>query len=142
MLHYIKSVTGLEYHRSYKVEGEGLELYAKPFEKYKEWDFFILVFFIFYRTKIAREMLWKHTYHSMPYADEIYNKEQLKRYYHILVKDDDTLWRQAMVHVTLSDGTDEIVWFDTNEEAEKNIANVIKEWDLKQYHDLSTWKCQ
>lgn len=142
MLHYIKTVTGLKYYRSCKLEynKEGLEIYARPFEKYKEWDFFIIVFFIFYRTKIAKETLWKYTYNPMPYSYEIYNKEKLKKYRHILVKDDNTLWTQPKLHITLSDGTEETVWFDTEDEAETNAANVIKEWGLKPYYDLTVYR--
>lgn len=142
MLHYVKGVTGVKYTPMYRAEFEmqTLEVYAEPFQKYKEWDFFILICFLYYRTKIAKERLWKHSYHSMPYEYEIYTDKELKNHKHLIVKDDESLWMMPKVVVTLSDGTEETMYFDSNEEAEASVASLIKDWGLKQYFELNTWK--
>lgn len=140
MIHYIKEVTGLEYYPSQKYEYSHLwEVYAKPFEKYKVWDFFIVVFLQYYQTKIAKETLWKHKSSEFPDKSEIFNEKRLKDEYHILVVDG-KLYSQPKITVTLSDGVKETVYFDTNKEAEKNAAGIIKEWGLKQYNSLEIWK--
>lgn len=142
MLHYIKTVTGIKYEPMCKddMAMKTLKVYALPFQKYKEWHFFGIVFFVYYRAKIAKERLWKHTYHDMPYYGQIYTDEQLKKYYNLVVKEDGSLWCLSEVVVTLSDGTKETVYFESNEEAEHNIAKLIKEYGLKQYFSLNEWK--
>lgn len=140
MIHYIKEITGLEYYPSQKYEYSHLwEVYAKPFEKYKVWDFFIVVFLPYYRTKIAKEILWKHKLSEFPNNSEIFNEKRLKDEYHILIVDG-KLYSQPKITVTLSDGIKETAYFDTNNEAEKNAAGIIKEWGLKQYYPLEIWE--
>jgi hypothetical protein len=140
MIHYIKSVTGVEYTPSYitHLGYEGIELYAEPFQKYKEWHFFIIILLPYFKTKIAKENLYCHI-GSFPFKDDLYNAEYLKSRYHLIEKDGH-LWKQAKVHVTLSDGTSETVWFDTNDEAEENVKGIVEDWNLKRYFDLNTFK--
>lgn len=76
----------------------------------------------------------------MPYEYEIYTDKELKNHKHLIVKDDESLWMMPKVVVTLSDGTEETVYFDSNEEAEASVAGLIKDWELKQYFELNTWK--
>lgn len=142
MLHYIKEVTGVKYTPMYRDECEmkALKVYAEPFQKYKEWDFFVLVCFPYYRTKIAKERLWKNIYHGMPDKYEIYTDENLKESRHLIVKNDESLWKMPKVVVTLSDNTEEIVYFNTDEEAESNVAGLIKDWGLKPYYKLNEWR--
>lgn len=142
MLHYIKCVTGVKYTPMYRDDFEmgRLKVYAEPFRKYKEWNFFVLICFPYYRTKIARERLWKYVFDSMPYEYEIYTDKNLKESKHLIVKDDESLWKMPKVIVTLSDGTEETVYFDNNEEAESNVAELVKHWGLKPYFNLNEWK--
>lgn len=129
MIHYIKGVTGVEYYPS-EVAKTDLKIYARPFEKYKVWDYFIIVCFPYYRTKIAKERLWKSAYEGMPDKYEIYTERDLKVKKHLIFWKDN-LYTMPKVVVTLSDGTKKIVYYETAADAERNVADLVKEYGLK-----------
>ncbi len=135
MEHYIKSVTGVKYNKTHVFSNDTseVELYANPFDEYKEWDFFGIIFLPFYRTKIAKERLWKRKHHSMPDKYEIYTVEELRKYFHIKADDFGCLESQASLEITLSDGTKETLYFDYDYEAEKKLSELIRDYDLKLY---------
>ena len=138
MIHYIKGVTGVEFYPSYDAETD-LKIYARPFEKYKVWDFFIIVCFPYYRTKIAKERLWKSAYENMPDKYEIYTEKDLKEQKHLLVDFNERLVTMPKVVVTLSDGTKETTYYGRQVDAEIDVAGLVKEYGLKQYYSLNVW---
>ncbi len=138
MIRYIKGVTGVEFYPSEDAKTD-LKIYARPFEKYKVWDFFIIVCFPYYRTKIAKERLWKSAYHGMPYAFEIYTEEDLKEKRHLLVDSNERLVTMPKIVVTLSDGTKETTYYERDADASIDAAGLIKEHGLKLYHSLNVW---
>lgn len=138
MVHYIKAVTGVEYYPS-EVAKTDLKIYARPFDKYKVWDFFIIVCFPYYRTKIAKERLWKSAYEDMPNKYEIYTEKDLKEQKHLLVDFNERLVTMPKVVVTLSDGTKETAYYGRDVDAEIDVAGLIKEYGLKQHYSLNVW---
>ena len=135
MLHYIKTVTGVKYTPMYRSEIDKRlwQVYAQPYQKYKEWDFSVL-FLPFYRTKIAKERLWKLSKVTSPDKIDLYTDECLKNDEKLIVKEDGSLWRMPYIVVTLSDGTEEITYYESNEEAESAVAELVKKWNLKLYN--------
>jgi hypothetical protein len=138
MIHYIKGVTGVEFYPSESAKTD-LKVYASPFEKYKVWDFFFIVLFPYYRTKIAKERLWKYAYENMPNKYEIYTEEDLKEQEHLLVDFNGRLVTMPKVVVTLSDGTKETTYYGRQADAERDVAGLVKEYGLKQYYSLHNW---
>lgn len=138
MVHYIKAVTGVEFYPSKEAKTD-LKIYARPFEKYKVWDFFIFVCFPYYRTKIAKERLWKSAYENMPDKYEIYTEEDLKEKKHLLVDFNERLVTMTKVVVTLSDGTKETTYYGRQVDAERYVAGLVIEYGLKLYYSLDIW---
>ena len=138
MIHYIKGVTGVEYYPSESAKTD-LKVYASPFEKYKVWDFFFIVLFPYYRTKIAKEFLWKSASCSWPNKYEIYTYRDLIEKKHIYVDLNQCLVTMAKVVVTLSDGTKETIYYRSDVDAERDVAGLVKEYGLKQYYSLHNW---
>ena len=132
MVHYIKGVTGVEFYPS-EYANIDLEIYARPFEKYKVWDFFVIVCFPYYRTKIAKERLWKYAYENMPNKYEIYTEEDLKEQKHLLVDFNGRLVTMPKVVVTLSDGTKETTYYGSQVDAARYVAGLVKEYGLEQF---------
>lgn len=139
MLKFVKAVTGVEYTALHPLFDDEIifRVYAEPYQKYKEWDFFIVVLFPYYRTKVARERLWTNRNTVLPYTSQIFTEYQLKERYHLIPYGVKGLARMAEIKVTLSDGTTHRYWFETDKEAEEQVAGLIKEWGLKQYYDIS-----
>ena len=129
MIHYIKGVTGVEYYPSEDAKTD-LKIYARPFEKYKVWDFFFIVLFPYYRTKIAEERLWKSAYCGMPDKYEIYTEEDLKEKKHLLVDSNERLVTMPKIVVTLSDGTKETTYYGSRVDAARDVAGLVKEYGL------------
>jgi len=138
MIHYIKGVTGVKFYPSKDAKTD-LKIYARPFEKYKVWDFFIIVCFPYYHTKIAKERLWKSAYEDMPNKCEIYTEEDLKEKKHLLVDFNERLVTMPKVVVTLSDGTEETAYYGRQVDAERDVVGLVKKYGLEQYYSLDIW---
>lgn len=136
MKHYIKTVTGVKYTPMFRsdYDNKNWQIYAQPGQKYRVWDFFIVVCFPYYRTKIAKERLWKESYIPMPDKYELYTDADLKGFKQLIVKEDGSLWNMPKVVVTLSDGTVETHYYDSNNEAETVVNKLIDEWNLKLFN--------
>ena len=138
MKYYIKYIASIEHHVMEKVEDNQRMPRVKPTvltgEKYRVWDFFLFIFFIFYRTKIATEPLWLGYYDIVPSRCDYYNLNRLKRELHIFTPfGNNVLYYMPYVIIKFSDGSSEIKYFDSDEDANNFVDDCIDKYSLKEY---------
>lgn len=109
-----------------------LHVYANKGEKYREYDEFPLFLFPYYRTKVATERLWSNRYVKYPLDFQIHTEEELSKKQNIVISEDDGCpYERARLEISFLDGTKDVLYYDTNLEAEQQMAYINKKYNLK-----------